>query len=60
MRTESRAFRRGFWTVVWLIICALIGDLFAERHYVLGVATLAGVIWASIRWVRPATVAEKR
>ena len=44
-----------FWTVVWLVICAVIGDLFAERHFLLGVAALAGVVWASMRWVRPAT-----
>jgi hypothetical protein len=42
------------WIPIWLVICAVIGDLFAERHFVLGVAALAGVVWASIRWTRPA------
>jgi hypothetical protein len=42
------------WIPVWLVICAVIGDLFAERHFVLGVAALAGVVWASLRWTRPA------
>ena len=59
MRKRLMTGNRQLWTVVWLFICALIGDLFAERHFVLAVAALAGVVWACIRWTRPATVTEK-
>jgi len=59
----NRAMRRSvaygrlglLWIPFWLMICAVVGDLFAERHFVLGIAALAGVVWGSMRWVRPAT-----
>jgi hypothetical protein len=51
---KTRTALIGLWTIVWLLIAAVIGHLFVEHHFVLGTAALAGVVWACIRWTRPA------